>query len=95
MKILKCKSLNEKKQIFQITDLVYVSRVNPLKEILDGEDMIEPIEVMKHEQSKSLRLGANGVNFVEKKYSVWKGSQRIQAALQLGYTHIEGIIINE
>jgi hypothetical protein len=50
---------------------------------------------MKHEQSKSLRLGANGVNFVEKKYSVWKGSQRIQAALQLGYTHIEGVIINE
>ena len=41
--------LNEKKQIFQITDLVYVSRVNPLKEILDGEDMIEPIEVMKHD----------------------------------------------
>jgi hypothetical protein len=26
---------------------------------------------------------------------VWKGSQRIQAAIQLGYTHIEGIIINE
>jgi hypothetical protein len=62
---------------------------------LNGEDMIEPIEIMKHEQSENLRLGANGVNFVEKKYSVWKGSQRIQAALQLGYTHIEGIIINE
>jgi len=95
MKILKAQSLNPKKQIFRISDLAYIDRMSPLKELLNGEDMIEPIEIMKHEQSKNLRLGANGVIFVEKKYSVWKGSQRIQAALQLGYTHIEGIIINE
>jgi ribosomal protein L15E len=25
---------------------------------------------------------------------VWRGSQRVQAARQLGYTHIEGIVIN-
>ena len=30
----------------------------------------------------------------EKEYSVFRGSQRVQAAIQLGYTHIEGIIIN-
>jgi hypothetical protein len=95
MKILKAQSLNPKKQIFQISDLTYIDRMTPLKELLNGEDMIEPIEIMKHEQSENLRLGANGVNFVEKKYSVWRGSQRIQAAIQLGYTHIEGIIINE
>ena len=95
MKILKAKKNYLNKQIFQISDLTYITRKDPLIELLNGEDMIEPIEVMKHEQSKNLRLGANGVNFVEKKYSVWKGSQRIQAALQLGYTHIEGIIINE
>jgi hypothetical protein len=95
MKILKAKKYYLKKQIFEISDLTYVDRITPLKELLNGEDMIEPIEIMKHEQSKNLRLGANGVNFVEKKYSVWKGSQRIQAALQLGYTQIEGIIINE
>jgi len=95
MKILKAQSLNPKKQIFQISDLTYITRITPLKELLNGEDMIEPIEIMKHEQSENLRLGANGAIFTEKKYSVWKGSQRIQAALQLGYTHIEGIIINE
>ena len=95
MKILKAKKYYLKKQIFQISDLTYVDRMTPLKELLNGEDMIEPIEIMKHEQSENLRLGANGVNFVEKKYSVWRGNQRIQAALQLGYTHIEGIIINE
>jgi len=55
MKILKAQSLNPKKQIFQISDLTYIDRMTPLKELLDGEDMIEPIEVMKHEQSKNLR----------------------------------------
>jgi len=95
MKILKAKKNYLNKQTFQISDLTYINRITPLKELLNGEDMIEPIEVMKHEQSKNLRLGANGVNFVEKKYSVWRGNQRVQAALQLGYTHIEGIIINE
>jgi len=95
MKILKAKKNYLNKQTFQISDLTYIDRMPPLKELLNGEDMIEPVEVMKHEQSKNLRLGANGVNFVEKKYSVWRGNQRIQAALQLGYPHIEGIIINE
>jgi hypothetical protein len=83
------------KKVFDIRDLTYIDRMTPLKELLNGEDMIDPIQVLKHEQSKNLRLGANGVNFVEKKYSVWKGNQRVQAALQLGYTHIEGVIINE
>ena len=95
MKILKAKKNYLNKQTFQISDLTYITRITPLKELLNGEDMIEPIEIMKHEQSENLRLGANGVNFVEKKYSVWRGNQRIQAAIQLGYTHIEGIIINE
>jgi hypothetical protein len=57
--------------------------------------MIEPIKVLKHEISENKRLGANGENFKEKLYSVWQGNQRVQAAIQLGYTHIEGIIINE
>ena len=95
MKLLKAKSEVCNKKIFDIKDLTYIGRTSALKELLDGEDMIEPIEVIKHEQSKNLRLGANGVNFVEKKYSVWRGNQRIQAALQLGYTHIEGILVNE
>jgi hypothetical protein len=95
MKILKAQSKVFNKKIFDIKDLTYIGRTSPLKELLDGEDMIEPIEVIKHEQSENLRLGANGVNFVEKKYSVWRGNQRVQAAIELGYTHIEGIIINE
>jgi len=41
------------------------------------------------------RYGAGGVIYKEKKYSTYKGSQRINAAIQLGYDAIEGIIINE
>ena len=109
MKILKAQSLNPKKQIFQISDLTYITRMTPLKELLNGEDMIEPIKVLKHDIRKNpigplgeelfdyskYRSGAGDSNFKEKQYSVWEGNQRVQAALQLGYTHIEGIIINE
>jgi len=109
MKILKAKKNYLNKQIFQISDLTYIDRMTPLQELLNGEDMIEPIQIMKHDtyknpvnykgevliDYKNQRSGSNGTSFKEKKYSVWKGNQRIQAAIQMGYTHIEGIIINE
>jgi hypothetical protein len=57
--------------------------------------MIEPVQIVKHTVNDVSRMGVNGVPYVEKQYSVFKGSQRIKAALQLGYTHIEGTIINE
>jgi|SRR5210317_704087 len=95
MKILKAKISHPKKQIFQISDLTYIRSMTPLKELIDGEEMIDPIEVVKHEISDRVRYGASGVPYIEKKFSVYKGSQRIQAALKLGYTHIEGIITNE
>ena len=41
------------------------------------------------------RKGVGGVAYSEKKYSVFRGSQRVQAAIKLGYTHIEGVVINE
>jgi len=95
MKILKAKTSHPKKQIFQISDLTYIRSMTPLKELLNGEDMIDPIQVVKHEILNEVRYGASGVPYKEKRWSVYKGSQRIQAALKLGYTHIEGIITNE
>ena len=95
MKILKAKTLHPKKQTFQISNLTFIKSMTPLKELINGEDMIDPIEVIKHEVNESVRYGASGVSYKEKQWSVFKGSQRIQAALQLGYTHIEGIISNE
>jgi hypothetical protein len=69
--------------------------MTPLKELLDGEDLQNPIEVRQHTYSLAPRKGVNGVFYSEKKYSVFRGSQRVQAAIKLGYTHIEGIVIND
>ncbi len=52
MKILKAKRNYLNKQIFQISDLTYITRMTPLKELLNGEDMIEPIKVLKHDTRK-------------------------------------------
>jgi hypothetical protein len=52
----------------------------PNNEILQGADMINPIEVIEHEN---------------KKHSVYKGVDMILAAIKLGYTHIEGIVVND
>ena len=95
MKILKAKQSHPKKQIFQISDLTYIKSMSPLKELLDGEELLYPIQVIRHEVFNKARYGASGVPYKEKNWSVFKGSQRIQAALKLGYTHIEGIIENE
>jgi len=95
MKILKAKKNYLNKQTFQISDLTFTHTATPLPEILNGEDMVEPIQIVKHSISDVSRMGANGVPYVEKSYSVHKGNQRLKAGLQLGYTHIEGIIINE
>ena len=95
MKILKATKNYLNKQTFQISDLTFIRTATPLEELFKGENMIEPIQVVKHTINDVSRMGANGVPYVEKQYSVYKGNQRVKAALQMGYTHIEGIIINE
>ena len=94
MKILKAKT-GDNKITLEINTLQYIKTMTPLQELLNGEDLQNPIEVMKHHLSTETRYGAGGVPYKEKEFSVWRGSQRVQAAIQLGYTHIEGIIINE
>jgi len=96
MKLLKSKS-GENKIIINLTDdsLSYIKSMTPLQEILNGEEMQNPIEVQKHIISDKPRYGVGGVPYIEKQFSVWRGSQRVQAAKQLGYTHIEAIVINE
>ena len=94
MKLLKAQLANPKKIILEISNLVYIKSMTPLPELLNGEELQNPIEVMKHKLSDKPRKGLGGVPYKEKEYSVWRGSQRVQAAKQLGYTHIEGIVIN-
>tara|TARA_B100000085_G_scaffold35033_1_gene28800 strand:- start:17 stop:304 length:288 start_codon:yes stop_codon:yes gene_type:complete len=95
MKILKAKKSHPEKEVFRISELNIVDNSNPLKELVEGEELIDPIEVILHLKSNKLRMGAQGVPYKEKRYSISKGSQRVTAAKKLGYTHIEGIIINE
>ena len=94
MRLLKAKADNQKKIILEISKIHYIKSMTPLPELLEGQEMLNPIEVKKHTYSLSPRKGVGGVPYAEKKYSVWRGSQRVQAAIKLGYTHIEGVIVN-
>ena len=95
MKLLKAKADNQKKIILEISKIHYIKSMTPLPELLNGEDMINPIEVRQHAYSLTPRKGVGGKAYAEKQYSVFRGSQRVQAAIQMGYTHIEGVILND
>ena len=93
-KTLKAKT-GDNKIVLEIDRIHYIKSMTPHKDILEGEELINPIEVRQHHYSLTPRKGVNGVAYAEKQFSVFRGSQRVQAAIKLGYTHIEGIIINE
>tara|TARA_B100000925_G_scaffold226625_1_gene175093 strand:- start:1394 stop:1681 length:288 start_codon:yes stop_codon:yes gene_type:complete len=95
MKLLKAQQKIEGKFPVEIANLQFIKRMSPLKELLDGEELINPIEILKHHISPEPRYGAGGMPYKEKEYSVYRGSQRVHAAIELGYTHIEAVIINE
>ena len=95
MKLLKTKADNQKKTILEISKIHYIKSMTPLPELLEGEDMQNPIEVRQHTYSLTPRKGVGGKSYAEKQYSVYRGSQRVQAAIKMGYTHIEGIVIND
>ena len=95
MRLLKAKADKQKKIILEISKIHYIKSMTPLPELLNGEDMQNPIEVRQHHYSLTPRKGVNSVPYSEKKYSVYRGSQRVQAAIKLGYTHIEGVILND
>ena len=102
IKILKAKTSHPKKQIFLISDLTYIKK-NPYPNTLPEDQrntwldagMNDPIEVIQHSISPTERRGVNGALYIEKKYSVKKGSSRITAALEKGYDAIEGIIVDD
>jgi|TARA_B110000114_G_C14791159_1_gene276835 ParB-like chromosome segregation protein Spo0J len=96
LKLLKAKTSHPKKIVLKISDLTYLkSHGVPLKELLEGQELVDPIQVNKHKISPVTRYGVNGNIYMEKEWSVHKGNQRVKAAIQLGYTHIEAIVINE
>ena len=94
MKLLKAKAETHKKIILEINKIHYIKSMTPLPELLSGEPLLNPIEVRQHTYSLQPRKGINGKAYAEKQYSVFRGSQRVQAAISMGYTHIEGVVIN-
>ena len=91
MKILKAKSLTLKKEIFQISDLAITQHGFVLEDILNGAEMLNPIEV--HKCTNEGTYGALGRPYKKGLLKVMKGSQRVTTAMKLGYTHIEGIYV--
>ena len=57
--------------------------------------MNDPIHVIRHSISSTPRMGAGGQLYIEKQYSVKRGSSRISYAVENGYDAIEGIIVDE
>ena len=98
MKILKSKTSHPNKTILKISDLDYIKYYEQHNTKLTSgvEDIVDimnnPIEVFKHQISKTQRYGASGSLYKEKLYSVMKGNQRVTQAKRLGYTHIEAIV---
>ena len=86
------KTSHPQKQTFLISDLKYIKK-RPWPSLVQGEQMQDPIEIIQHSMSDKVRYGSMGYPYIEKKYSVKKGSSRINYALENGYTHIEGIIV--
>ena len=95
MKLLKAQQQTPNKIILEINKIHYIKSMTPLPELLNGEALQNPIEVRKYSVSETPRKGVGGKTYAEKEYSVFRGSQRVQAAIRMGYTHIEGVIINE
>ena len=99
MKVLKAKTSHPKKQIFPISELNYnlyyeknnSQLVNGAEDILNGADMINPIQV--HKCTNKGKVGALGKPYKQGLLKVIKGSQRVTTAIKLGYTHIEGIYV--
>ena len=99
---MKAKTSHPKIQTFLISDLTYIHK-NPYPNTLPedqrntwlNDGMNDPIHVIRHSISSKKRMGAGGTIYIEKQYSIKRGSSRINYALANGYDAIEGIIINE
>ena len=66
MRLLKSKTGN-KKIILEINKIHYIKSMTPHKDILEGEELINPIEVRQHHYSLTPRKGVNGIAYAEKR----------------------------
>jgi hypothetical protein len=94
-------------EYYDIELLAYIPTREINEDVVETGIMINPIEVYRinNDQGSSapegqMRYGAGGAPYrlhgcVGKKYLVHKGNSRVRAAIKMGYTHIEGFLLDE
>ena len=95
MKLLKAKLVNSKKIVVALDNIKYIKSMPPLQELMNGEELELPIEVWEYEKGTGEKTGVNGTTYIHKPYMTFRGSQRVNAAIRLGYTHIEALVIKD
>ena len=100
MNVLRSQVKKKNSQYFDISEL-HCNLREMNKDVLETGILINPIVVYRivyenYNKDGPVRYGAGGVPYepgcLGKTYIVYKGNSRVPAALELGYTHIEGII---
>jgi|DEB0MinimDraft_4_1074332.scaffolds.fasta_scaffold10678_3 hypothetical protein len=96
MKVLKAKERQDNIQVFKISDLKIVATREINEDVVKTGVMLHPIEIYDRRDMRfdGERYGANGSIYVHKDYDVWRGNSRVKAAIHMGYTHIEGVILD-
>ncbi len=92
MKTMKAKNKLKKSKIFKISDLNYVKHGLILNDLLESKELINPIEVRIDKHTGT--MGACGTPYFKKHFCVFRGSRRVTTAIKLGYTHIEGVLVD-
>ena len=105
--ILTSKQKHPNSEYYDIELLAYSPTRTINEDVVKTGIMFHPIEVYLIENDLEcsapqgqFRYGAGGVlyktnNNVGKKYIVHNGNSRVRAAIEMGYTHIEGYLLHE
>ena len=96
MKVLRAKEKRPNIHSFKISDLKIQAAREINDDVVKTGVMLHPIEIRDRRDMRTdnLRYGANGVLYVHKDYDVWRGNSRVKAAIDMGYTHIEGVFLD-
>jgi len=104
---LTSKQKHPNSEYYDIELLAYSPTRKINDDVVETGMMLHPIEVYLIENDLEcsapqgqLRFGAGGAlyktnNRIGKKYIVHKGNSRVKAAIEMGYTHIEGYLLHE
>jgi|TARA_R110000824_G_scaffold194936_2_gene377584 hypothetical protein len=96
MKVLRAKEKRPNIHSFKISDLKIQASRAINDDVVKTGVMLHPIEIRDRRDMRTdnLRYGGAGALYVHKDYDVWRGNSRVKAAIDMGYTHIEGVFLD-